>query len=234
MGTLTALGVVQEFCGLRGLPIPTALVGSTEKSVAQYRAVLSSAVRHLLQYRWEQQKIRLTFTAVATADQGLLTTLFPGFESLVPDTGWAMTRKIPVTGPIPDTEWAVQNALSLVGPPYKFWLGEGKMWITPTPVAGESYSFIYRTLYGYANGTVPQETLTADTNTLLFPDDVVLKEFEWNWKKQKGENWQDDYNFAIGLIAKEKSKDGLPNLSLDRTIGNVQPRIYVPVGNWQV
>ena len=233
MGTLTALGIVQEFAGLRGLPVPSALVGATDKSTAQYRAILNEVVRKLQGYKWESQKIRSTWMAVATSDQGALATLFPGFESLVYNTGWATTRKIPLIGPLTDTEWATQNALSLVGPPYKFWISQGHIYITPVPTAGETYSVIYQSNYGYFSGGGAVADLTTDDDTLLFPDDVVLKGFEARWKKVKGEPYVDDEGEFLDLIGKRKAPTS-PALQLDVTLSNMTPRIYIPVGDWPV
>ena len=233
MSTFTVLGLVQEFTALRGLPTPTALVGSNEKSVAQYRAILNDVVRRLLPYRWNQQKLLRSFSAVAAADQGALTTLFPGFDAICEGTGWATTRKIPLVGPISDAEWATQNALNLVGPPFKYWLGNNHLWITPNPTAGEQFGLIYQTAYGYASAAgVAQPAILADTDQILFPDDVLIKGFEASWKKQKGEAYQDDDNMFISLIAKKKSSDGLPHFSLDSKSTSTTPRIYIPVGNW--
>jgi len=233
MGTLTALQIVQEFAGLRGLPVPSALVGATDKSTAQYRSVLNEVVRKLQGYKWESQKIRATWTAVATSDQGALTTLFPGFESLIYNTGWATTRKIPLIGPLTDSEWATQQALSLVGPPYKFWISQGHIYITPVPTAGETYSMIYQSEYGFYSGGAAVPGLLVDSDTLLFPDDVVLKGFEARWKKVKGEPYLDDEGEFLDLIAKRKAPT-LPTHQLDVTLTNVQPRIYIPVGDWPV
>jgi len=232
MGTRTALELITEYCNLRGLPTPAALVGSSDKSTAQLKVVLQQTVRKLLALRWETQKVSIALTAVAANNQGALTTLFPGYAGLVADAAWATSRKIPIIGPIPDAEWATQNALSLVGPPYKYWLGEGNLQITPVPTAGDTLTFYYYTRYGYSASGVPQENLTEDGNLVLFPDEAVLAGIEAYWLKQKGMPYETEMNEFLGIIAREKARDGAPKLGLGASSANVQPRIYIPVGNW--
>lgn len=231
----TVLALVQEFAALRGLPVPSALFGATDKDTSQLRAVVSGVVRECLACSWQEQKIRITWLSVATADQGNLETLFPGYDSLVQNSIWNMDRKIPVTGPMTDQGWAVENALELAGPPFKCWVSQNHLFLSPVPDAGETFSGIYFSSYGYAAGGVPQPTFTADSNTLLFPDHVVIKGIEYLWKKQKGEAYVDDYNDFMGIIAKNKTNAGMPALALDSPNNpGLRPSIYIPIGNWPV
>lgn len=233
--TLTVRDLVQEFASLRGLPIPAAVVGATDKNATQYKAIIQAVVRKCLQYRWEGQKVLGSWTAVATSDQGVLSTLLApsgGYGGLVKNTMWCTSRKIPVLGPISDQEYATQQALSLVGPPYKFWLAQEHIYLTPVPTAGETFSAVYQTLFGYAASGVPQENITADENTFLFPDEVMIKGFEAFWKKQKGEDYAEDMVEFIGLIARAKADKGMPTFQLDSPAETVGPRIYIPIGDW--
>ena len=120
MGTLTVLGLVQEFAALRGLPVPSAVVGAQDRSTAQLKAVLNEVLRKLQRYSWQEQKVKGTWLATPFANQGQLVDLLPGYSSIIDGTGWAEDRKIPLIGPITDAEWAAQVALQLSGPPFRF------------------------------------------------------------------------------------------------------------------
>lgn len=230
----TVLALVQEFAGLRGLPVPSALFGVTEKNGVHMRAVVNSVVRECLRYSWPQQKINYAWTASATEDQGALETLFPGYISFIPGTMWSTDRTIPVLGPVSDQEWAAGQSLGLLGPPFSSWLAGGHLYLSPAPNAAENFTVVYLTRYGYVSGTTPQETFSSNSDTVLFPDDVMLKGIEYVWRKQKGEAYVDDYNDFIGLIAKNKAQLGAPALSLESRSQNPRPGIVIPPGSWNL
>jgi hypothetical protein len=231
MSTLSVLGLVQEFCTLMGLPVPTAIVGSTDQAVLQYRAILNAVLREAGSASWPEQKIRGTFTSVATSDQGAITTLLPGFSQFVDNTLWLDSQTIPIRGPITDPMYAALTALDIAGPPYNYWLSGGHIYLTPTPPAGLDVSAIYRTAWRYYNGTIPSENLSADTDTTLVPDDVVLMGLQALWKKQRGQNFQTDWNLFQGTIAREVAATA-PRLALDNTQLANRPSIFIPPGSW--
>jgi hypothetical protein len=232
---LTILQLVQEFCDLRGLPTPTAVLGSGEKSVKQYQAILKKVSRKLQGYRWNSQKLQRTFTTVAAVDQGELLTLFGSdFEAFAPMTLWNTSRKLMIGTPVMNSEWALTQALELSGPPFKCWLANGHFYLDPAPEAGETISAIIWVKNGFFDGSVSLEEPDDDGNTFLYPDDVVLAGFEAYWKKQKGEPWGDDYNEFLSLIAKRKVSDGLPRLSLEAPDFKQSPGVFIPPGSWPV
>lgn len=237
MSTLSILGAVQEFCGLRGLPVPTALVGATEKSAAQFLAIVKGVARECGKYTWEESKVQGTFTTIAAANQGAISTLFApagGFDALVKDSMWNTSKKIPISGPLTDQAWAAQTALSLAGPPYRSWIAGGNLHLSPTPTAGDTIQGIYITSFGFRTGSTPTATPSADTNTFVYPDDVIMIGIEWLWKKQKGEAYIDEQNVFLDAVARGMGKKGLPTLSLEGFSHAPGPRIYVPIGNWPV
>lgn len=234
----TILTLVQDFCEKTGLPRPAALVGVTEKSVSQFRALLLECVEDLGKYRWPTQSIRKTWTSVSGQDQGALTTIFgDGYSGIVPQTLWNNTRVMQIFGPVSDQVWQNFQALPNAGPEFQCWVSEGHLYISPAQVAGETLSAIYRTTYGILDedGVTEKARFTADTDTLLFPDPVVKRCFEYKWRKQKGESgWEDDYNAFIDLVARSIVKDGAPTMRLDNTGMTLRPGIFVPSGNWNV
>lgn len=233
MGTLSVLALVQEFCGLRGLPVPSALIGSNETSVVQYRSVLNAVLREALGKPWPETKVRGTFTTVGTASQGALATLFPGFDSFVKDTLWLESETIPIQGPLTDSSWQALTVLGISGPPYSYWLSGGNLYLTPTPTAGMTGSAIYRTDWKYFDGASPQQSLTADSNTTIVPDEVLLAGLEAVWLKVKGLSWQSSWNdfqdkmaHAIAVTSPTLQLDAAPNLN--------RPSIFIPPGSWSV
>jgi hypothetical protein len=234
----TILTLVQDFCEKTGLPRPSALVGVTEKSVSQFRALLTECVEDLAEYPWREQTLRKTWTSLAGQDQGTLDSIFgAGYRSWTPGTMWNDTRKMQIYGPVSDQQWQVFQTLPNAGPEYQSWISGGHLYISPALPAGENLSAIYSTNYGVLDldGVTTKPRITADSDSLLFPDNVVKRCLEYKWRKQKGEaGWEDDYNAFIGLVARSIVKDGAKTLSLSPNPIIARPGIVVPSGSWNV
>ncbi len=239
MSNSTVLFLVQSFCEEMGLPLPAAMMGATDKSTRQLKALMFQVVRDLAEKRWQQQTVRKTFVTTAAQDQGLLTTLFgEDYFSIVGGTGWNATRHLRVYGPLPDAIWNALQTLPNAGPEYQSFISQDHLLLSPAAVAGETISFMVITRYCVldTSGTVYKQFITADNDMLVFPDNVVLRSLYWRWRKQKGESgWEDDYNEAMGLVAKNIAKDGMSTLSMS-TQPNVGPwpGIIIPPGSWPV
>ena len=232
MGTRTVLELVQEFCGLRGLPVPSALMGATTAAVVQYRALLNETLREAVAYPWPAVKVQSTFTSVATANQGELETLFPGFNGFVKDSLWMSPQVIPIRGPLTDSSWAALTALGISGPPYSFWLSGGSLYFTPTPAAGNTVTAIYTTDYRYFNGTTPKRELTEDSDTCIVPDRILLAGLQAFWAKAKGlTGWEKDLTRFESAVSQELAPS-LPTFNLGDSNMKTGPRIFIPPGSW--
>lgn len=219
------------------LPVPTALVGVTEFSVAQLRALLAEVIRDLCEYSWEEQKIRKTFPSVVGEDQGTLQSRFGNdYKGLVQSTFWNITSNRPVPGPATDQEWQLLKAANSVGPVEIYRIDGGHLRLLPAPTATTTtYSAIYVTGYGVVSiGGTAKASITSDDDSLLFPDNVVLRSFEYKWRRQKGEPWVEDFNDYMALLAKNRAKDTAPILWLSSSPMNLRPGIVVPAGSWNV
>lgn len=235
----TALTIVQDLCDKLGLPRPSAMVGSQEKSIRQLRALLQETVQDLGEYSWEGQTLRKTWTSLAAQNQGKLTTIFgAGYDSLVPETMWNETRHMRVYGPVTNAVWQALQTLPNAGPEYQSWVSGGELYISPTLPAGETLSAVYTTKYVVldVDGVTTKARIEADDDSFLFPDNVVSRGLEFRWRKQKGEaGWEDDYNAYITLVARSLGKNLKPKLSLDGAFPVVaKPGIVIPAGSWNV
>lgn len=234
----TVLTLVQNFTDKMNLPTPTALVGSQEKSIRQYRALLRELVADLAEYRWSQQRLRLTWPSVLGQDQGLLTSIFgAGYYGLEKDTMWNESRRMRIYGPLPDQIWQALQVLPNAGPEFQFWISGGHLYVSPAQVVGETLSVVYTTTFCVqpAGGGAAKQEITVDSDTLLFPDNVVQHGLEYKWRKQKGDaNWQDVYNDFMSLLARNIVKEGAAVLSLAESKRLPQPGIVIPAGSWNV
>lgn len=232
---MNVLALIQTFTDKLGLPRPSALISATDKSSRNYQALLRETVADLGEYRWQQQRVRGTFTSVNAELQGKLTTLVgAGYAGLVKDSIWNDTQHMQISGPLTDQEWQNLKAFGVAGPEWKLWISRDQVYLNPIPPAGDTISFIYVTKYNVvaADGVTYKEFITADDDSVVFPDNCVLRLFEAKWRKSKGEGgWEDDYNDAMSLIAKNIVRDAGGKLQLDGT--SIQrPGIIIPSGNW--
>lgn len=235
----TVLALVQEFCDAGGLPTPAALIGATDKSTKQYRALMLQTIRDLSAFRWQQQRIRQSFTTVAAELQGKLTDLFGlGYNGLVKDTMWNDTRHMRIFGPIPDQIYNALQTLPNAGPEFLCYFSRDSLYVTPQAVANETISAIVITKYNVldVDGVTYKEFVTNDSDTVVFPDDAMVSWFTYKWRKQKGEpGWENDYNDAMSTVAKNLVNEGGETLSLSQ-YPNMGPRpgIIIPPGSWPV
>ena len=241
--TFSALEVVQQFANEQGLPLPVS-INAADKSSRQLKALLNKAVRELAEYGWPYQKKRGTFTTIAGQDQGLLTTVFGAdYKGLIQDSMWNTTRHMRIYGPLSEQIWNALQTLPNAGPEFQCWISNNHLYISPAQVAGNTLSFIY--LSNLVVGGDPQISagvrtpaayVTQNEDTFTFPDSVMLAYLAYLWRKQKGEpGWQDDYNYAIGLVAKNIVKDSATVLNLSSSPERgVSPGIVIPPGSWNV
>lgn len=236
---MTVLTLIQNFTDKMNLPTPSAVVGSQEKSVRQYRSLLRELIQDLSEYSWQEQILRKTWLSLPGQDQGPLLTIFgPGYSGIIADTLWNDDRKMRIYGPVPESIWQALQTLPNAGPEFQCWISGGRFYVSPALNLDENLSAIYKTSLSVldVDGVTTKEFITADNDSLLFPDSTVLKGFEAKWRKQKGEaGWEDDYNDYMGLIAKNLVKDGAPRLSMDfQPNKGARPGIVIPAGSWNV
>jgi hypothetical protein len=233
----SVIALVQEFCGKKTLPVPTAVVGSTDTGIIQIRYLLTEVVRELSKYSWQQQKVQKNWNTVLAEDQGLLTTIFgPDYQELSPGTMWNLTLDEPVEGPLTDVQWAAVKAIDMTGPEQFFKITGNHLRLLPVPVQSEAMYVIYQSAWGVMDGTtkVPKEVISADSDIFLLPDILVHRSLDYRWKRAKGEPWESDFNEYRDLLAKELNNGSLPVLALDHCQPSAKPGIIVPSGSWMV
>lgn len=236
---MSLLTVVQAVCERAGVPVPTTVIGSLESNVQQMRSLYEELGQELAngEYPFQCLKRTATWTSTASSDQGLLSTLTgEDFSSIVNDTFWNFTLRRPVFGPLSDAEWQYYQAFSPAGPYYQYRIATDRMLLTPTPVAGHNYRFIWLSKNWIASfdGTTKKSTFTADTDVSLFPEDMMKVGLRARWAMKKGLPYADVLESFDRMLQTYKMKDGTKRrLSLEGDSGSeIRPGIFVPAGNW--
>lgn len=232
----TLLQIVQQFCKVTGLSVPTAVVSSTDSQVVQILALLNEGLDEIVpKYKWPCLQSEATFTSTAVESQGTLETIAPGFKSMIPDTFWNLTNSLPAFGSLSpsDTQfmkiWGSPSAL------VNFRQMNNELHFIPVIAAGVSFRFEYNSYYAVITATtlVKKQYFTADTDTCRLPDNLMSLYLRWAWKKEKGLPYAEEMKTFEG-VCKQAYVDSVNSLPL-RMGGRktqAQPGVVVPLGSW--
>lgn len=233
----TALQLVQEFADKRGLPRPANLENSQEKGSRQFLALLNFLVRDLSRFSFEAQRVRKTWTALASESQGALTTLFgTDFRGIIPGTLFNQSQQLPIFGPVTESEWQVLKSTTATGPEATAWIAGGFLYLLPVQNALDTLSAIVRTQSIVYDGSESTRLLVqANLDQFLVPDELILAGLDFAWNKEKGEAWDNDYAYYMGLIAQYRQTVSPNPLQLDSgTSRGRVPGVVIPAGSWSL
>lgn len=234
---MSLLTVVTNFCNRTGLSAPATVMGSTDDSIKQIRALLEEEGNDLaLRGSWQGLVNEASLTTTATESQGAMTTIASnGFRSIINQTIWSRTRRLPVCGPLDPQQWQMLKALFVNGPYYRFRIRGGLLMVNPVPPAGESWYFEYVSsnwILG-ADGTTYSQYFNLDTDTLLVPETLALAGLRWRWKKEKGFDYAEDFRTYEMQVKDALGRDGgKETLAMDAYNEGTRPGIFVPSGTW--
>ena len=232
----TLLEHIQRVSMRVGLPIPSAIITSTDTQVKQLRVCLEDAVTEAMaRWTWEVLQRRATFTSVAAESQGTLVSLTgTDFVKINNDTIWDLTNRRPLAGPISQSHWQERVAAGLTGPFYEYQIREGELLLNPTPPAGDTYSFFWTSNECYKSSAgVAKSSLTADDDTVLFSDAMVYFGTLYLWKMEKGLPYAEDLRqWELAATSQALSSGAKPILHLDEVGRSARPGIVIPEGSW--
>lgn len=232
---LTCLQIIQTACRRIGILAPNAAVGSTDPQIIQLLAISEEEGQELEErYNWQGLQTEATFTTVAAESQGTLSTIAPGFESIVNDTIWNRTLRRPVYGPSTQQVWQQDKAMQLNGPFNKFRIKNNAILFYPAPAAGQTCAFEYNTKNWISTSiATTSEVWTNDADTPLIDDRIVILGTIWRWRQAKGLDYAEDFAKYERRVMDKMAKDaGKPTLSMDGAQYEIQPAILVPRGSW--
>lgn len=236
---MTVLSIIQDHCRIHALAVPTAVIGSTDTTVLQLYGILNELLSDIVaESKFNVTTQEATFTAVAGEDQGLITTYATkGYQWAYPATFFDRTLRRPLYGPLDEIEWQQIKALPNPGPFYKFRIRQNHILINPAPAAPLStIAFEYASSWAVYDGSTGalKAAITLDTDTFVFPENLLRKGLMARWKLIKGLPYQSDeqayYNLLNNYIARDKAK---PSVRVDYPNSQmIKPGVFVPSGNW--
>jgi hypothetical protein len=232
----TLLQIVQQFCQVTGVAVPTAVVSSTDSQIVQILGLLNEGLDEMVvKYDWSQLEKTATFTSTAVESQGTVDSIAPGLRSIIPNTFWSETNRLPSYGSITpqDTQilkiWGTPSALT------QFRQVGNELHFIPAIAAGLQYSFEFRSQYAVLSSLgVPKQYFTADDDTPILPDYLHTLDLRWRWKAEKELAYAENMR-SFEFRCKQAAADGAtkPPLSMGSSPKQAIPGIVVPIGSWQ-
>lgn len=232
----TYLQLIQDHCAKWNQPTPSGIVGSAEATIRQYQALAVEILEDLEQYNWQQQRVRITWTAVIGENQGALADLFPGYRGMVEKSLWDMTLRRPIYGPCSEIRWQTLHGIQVGGSLYEYAIFTDDLLIFPEMGSEDSLSAMYTSKYmvNSASGGLIERP-TSDSDTFVFPDNVFKSQLEWRWLKQKEQAWTAAKIRSDDITSRALAKDSSsPMLNLSEGEVSLIPGIWVPAGSWNV
>lgn len=235
---MSLLTTVQNFCRRTNIPVPNAVLGSTDEQVLQTMALLEEEGNELTtRGDWQEITYEATHTTVATEDQGSIDSIASnGFSYVKNNTIWDRDLRLPVyiiDGPT----WQQVKAIEVTGPRYQCRLRGNQLLSNPAPVAGHTWAFEYVSnnwILG-TDGTTYKQYFTKDTDSILLPEKVLLQGLKWRWKREKGLEYAEDFNSYEEMVLKALSQNGMKrNLNMAQQGYSPAPRVYVPDYSWNL
>lgn len=233
---MSLLTTVVKFCRVTNIPAPATAFGSTDPQIQQVVGLLSEECTDLASRGdWSQLINEAIHTTLAAEDQGAMTDIAPnGFRNVVNNTMWDRDLRLPIFV-INQAEWQQVKAVQVTGPRHQARIRAGRLLSNPAPAARHVWVFEYIS-DNWAldtNGTTFKPDFTADTDTFVLPDKLVLAGLRWRWKKEKQLEYEEDFNTYERLVSNALSRDGLHRpINMGKTSKHPTPGVMVPQGNW--
>jgi len=242
----TALSIIQTMRLRMGLSVPSTLLSLTDPDELQLLHLLYETCEDLRRARcWVQQKRKHTFATTASRAQYALP---QDFYSFLPLTQYNADTRLLLVGPMADDEFGAQlygNASAgynysfrVFGPDENPATTGGQVEITPTPdaVVNLSYEYLTRTFIvpaTYVMPTAPKETVTADTDLVMFDDDLTTIGLRAKWIKEHGGDYKKDEDDFLARI--DRAVCRMKGVRVGNFGGSDnRPRYVVPFKSWSI
>lgn len=234
---MTLLELLKQFAQRTGIPIPVTVIGNQDRQVIQLLALLNEVVEDLTDRPFTELTREAVFTTVAAESQGALSTIAPsGFQSVINDTIFNRTLRLPIFGPMAAKQWQAFKTMQITGPASQYRIVRGELLFMPVPAAGHTCAFEYLSNMAILGADLsPKSAFTADTDTFILPARLPLAGLRWKWKYEQGLDYAEDFRRYEELVSTYTARDGTkPTVDLSMSGGSATPGIIVPSGSWNL
>lgn len=230
----TLLQLVDQTCGEMGLTQPTVVIGAGANQTQQLLALVQRLGKDLVrEHEWQRLQTEHTFSTTASDPSYALPS---DYDRMVSDTTWNRTAVWQVPGSRNAQQWQAFQASLLSFGRYEFRVQGNQLLLYPEPTAVEdlAYEYVSNLWVIATGGTAPTKAaFTADNDTCIFPDDLMLAGLKYYFLKAKKLDFgveEEDYR---NILATRKAQD-IPaeTLSFSRTYVTLNPSL--DEGSWDV
>lgn len=144
------------------------------------------------------------------------------FDRQISNTSWDRSNFWPNSGSKSSQEWGwLKGGVISTGPRFRFRIYRNATRITPAPLGSivQAYEYVSQNWVvatGEANASKAKMTL--DTDTAIYPDDLMVLGIKFQWYRSKGLDWAEPLAEFSRAISHCKGQDkALPALSLSPT-----------------
>lgn len=231
-GTLTAgSAVVTGLTSTAGLSTQWGVEGLGVEPFAQIASVDSATQITMTMPANQSGTVSLNLAQVQYA-------LPPDWRKQIPQTEWDRTNRWPLLGPQTPQDWqSFKSGVVYAGPRQRFRILGQTLTINPPPPDGLIFAFEYISdaWVQAADGT-RKSSATADTDSFLFPDSLLITGLKAQWKAAKGLPVEWDLGEFRNMLEQCKAQDrSAPKLSMSPSDATVLLTTNnIPDGSWRV
>lgn len=234
--------IVQEICGNLGLVKPNTAVSSNDLQIIQMLSILNEEGSKLARrHPWQLFCDEATFTTVAAAAQGTITTITGGPANarfkILDETMWNRTTRAIVMGPLSPEERQGRLAITTNGPYSEYYIRGDVLYFDPVPSAGDEVYFEYQSKNWVTSldGLTKRERFLEDEDLPIFDDELLLAGVKWRWNKSKGLDYQEDFMDYEAMVAGAMVADATARrIKLDQMARGLRTGIFTPSGSWNL
>jgi hypothetical protein len=196
---MTLLSAVNRVCDIVSLSPFDSVYGSDEPN-AQTMVAMAQEVGDEIARRADWQKLLKAHTAAASP-----VTLPDDFQRLTPG-GPVRTAAGVFVRPVTNSgQWAVIARISAAQP--YFFIRGGQALFSPASAAASAVIDYVSKNWILHDPDGPQDAFSADDDTTLFPERLLVKGIVWRWKRQKGLAYEDNLAEFEADLAQEINAD---------------------------
>lgn len=234
---MALLGMIQGVARRVGIPSPNVVATATDATVLQLLEFAQEEGRQLARFGdWRVLRKEKTFTTVAAETQ-TDTPIPTDWAGFIDGTFWNRSRREMLYGPATPDEWQMWKSQSTFPIYGTFYLRGTSLLIAPTPTAGETIAYEYRSSYWcQSSGGTAQEYWQADTDTGILSERLMGLGVLWRFKQSRGMEWQPDYakyEFEVQQALAADQPRRIQNMATGGLHRRV-PGVVIPEGTWSL
>lgn len=232
---MSLLSMIQSVCRRTGLAKPNVVATATDSTVLRLLEHAQEEGEQLAAYGdWRVLRKEKTFTTVAAETQ-TNTPIPTDWAGFIDQTFWNRSRRLRLYGPATPEEWQRWKAASTFPITGTFCLRGSSLLIQPTPAAGDTIAYEYRSSqWCQSSGGAAQSAWADDTDTGIISERLMSLGIIWRYKQGRGMAWETEYDKYIFQVDQELAKDQ-PRRVADMKDGGPPirtPGLVVPEGTW--